>query len=219
MNIATQLQQNNGTSLLDDRAIIFTKDCSNLASIYEDQVSLCIWTPEQIEATREYTYNLAIKGFQFKKVVSAENAFSSLSSLPEGLGQIETKQWIVELVEMYATLFGLEHVGVRIAGRTSPMCPRFHVDHVPTRLIHVLYGEGSDLFSDPQYFRGKKYNESTLNHWIKRAEINDQPFVQQAPEGSVVIMKGTRWSENCHPVIHRSPKHDRSRLVITIDFV
>lgn len=218
MNLASPFNHDSIVSK-PDKAFLLTQECSDFVSIFEQQCSLCIWTPKRSETIDKYAKRLAIAGFHLTQVVSLENALSKLDTLPEGLGQSETKKWIVELIEIYATLFGLDQVGMRIASSNSPMCPKFHVDHVPTRLIHALFGEGCDWFSDHHYFSSSKGGASSLKNWLKVADKDDKSFVQRTPRGSVVIMKGTRWSEASHPVIHRSPKHRQARLVLTLDCV
>ncbi|MDD9950171.1 MAG: DUF1826 domain-containing protein [Zetaproteobacteria bacterium] len=197
---------------------LFTEERIDLTAIYQDFVSLCIWQPSRNKQLEQYAYELALGKFEFKQLVTIDSVSASLDLLPNGEGKAEMKEWIADLVETFATLFGLEQVGLRIAGRETPMCPSFHVDHVPTRLIHPLCGEGCEWFADPLYFKADIPDETHLKSWVKEAQNSQREKINQAPVGSVVIMKGTRWDKGCYPVIHRSPKHDQPRLVMTLDF-
>ncbi|MDD9952002.1 MAG: DUF1826 domain-containing protein [Zetaproteobacteria bacterium] len=218
MNTLAPSDTNRMKDTFRDNAAFFTQQCADLTSIYEDHIGLCVWTPPTCKERQQYALALASQEFHFKQVIEVEDIFSSLDALPSGTGKLSMQQWIGHLIEMYATLFGLEQVGVRIAGLKRPMCPRFHVDHVPTRLIHSLYGDGCNWFQSSEYFNPDKKSEHKLSDWLKQAESSDTRSIRQAPAGAVVIMKGTKWGEDSLPVIHRSPQHDQPRLVLTLDF-
>lgn len=96
------------------------------------------------------------------------------------------------------------------------MCPKFHVDHVPARLIHCLYGESCQWVNDESYFDCKESMD--VKTWIQKAENADcEVSIGQAPNGSVVVMKGTAWKDGTIPIIHRSPQHKEARCVLTLD--
>ena len=108
-----------------------------------------------------------------------------------------------------------DEVGVRIRSQDRPMCPKFHFDRVPVRLIHSLHGEGSEWVDNPLVLQTE--NLAKIDSWIKKAEEDQNLGIKQAPPGSVVIMKGANWKENAPPVIHRSPHQDQPRVVLTLD--
>ena len=41
-------------------------------------------------------------------------------------------------------LMGCDQVGIRLETLSAPMCPRFHVDHVPCRMLITLSGAGTE---------------------------------------------------------------------------
>ena len=47
---------------------------------------------------------------------------------------------IKNLVDMYCYLFELNEIGLSLRVLDKAMCPRFHVDHVPCRLITTYTG-------------------------------------------------------------------------------
>ena len=191
---------------------LISEQCGDLASIYKDQIGLSIWTPPASEDREIYAKQLASKNFQFKQVLKADEAYECLDDLPNYPGVYKMRKWIAELIDIFATLFGLEQVGLRISSRNAPMCPRFHIDHVPVRLIHSLYGDSCQWAYDPVFLQTENKTNECLNVLEQTAQI------RQAPPGSVVIMKGTKWKEGIPPVIHRSPMHKEARVVMTLDF-
>ena len=219
MSLAVPSQQIEEAYRNSAEGFLITEECIDLTAIYDDHCSLCIWMPPKCAERDQYARQLALQEFELKQIVSMESLESDLHTLPMGLGQTEMKQWIGHLVEIFSTLFELDHVGLRISGRKKPMCPKLHVDHVPARLVHSLHGEGCDWLGEPSYFTAKERESLHIKDWIQQAEANHTMNIKQAPRGSVAIMKGTRWKDNCLPIIHRSPKHDRARLVLTLDFV
>ena len=217
MNIARQNESIPSKSFFRTHAFKVSNDCAQLASIFQKQTSLCIWTPPRSRVIEDYAKKVAEDDFHFKKIIPVGDIEESLRDFPNSVGRKETLKWMTTLIEIFATLFELAQVGVRIEGRKSPMCPRLHVDHIPLRLIHTLYGESSDLLIEPEYYKTQR-SEENIKKWINSGEDNAN-LIQRAPKGSVVIMKGTRWNKETHPIIHRSPKHTQARLVLTLDVV
>ena len=121
------------------------------------------------------------------------------------------QKWIAELVDIFATLFGLEQVGLRLSSRNAPMCPKFHIDYVPVRLIHSLYGDSCQWVEDPLFLQ----TENKTNECL--AVLEQAVEIKQAPPGAVMLMKGSKWKEGTSPVIHRSPQHTKARVVMTLD--
>jgi ATP-dependent Clp protease ATP-binding subunit ClpA len=92
------------------------------------------------------------------------------------------------------------------------MCPRFHVDHVPVRLITTYAGIGS------QWLREGVMDRRLLS----RPEAEPTERIEQIHCGEVALLKGTKWHGNeGHGLIHRSPavKADERRLILTLDWL
>ncbi|MCY7293820.1 DUF1826 domain-containing protein [Alteromonas sp. a30] len=62
---------------------------------------------------------------------------------------------------MFGFLFGLEEVGLRLSVLDKAMCPRFHVDKVPFRLVTTYSGIGS------QWLPNEQVNREKLGHGSK----------------------------------------------------
>jgi hypothetical protein len=92
------------------------------------------------------------------------------------------------------------------------MCPRFHVDHVPVRLITTYAGIGS------QWLREGVMDRRQLG----QADAEPGERIEQIHCGEVALLKGTKWHGNeAHGLIHRSPslKTDERRLILTLDWL
>lgn len=205
----------NSQENVDRTHYLMTNQCYELAHIYDDHCGLCIWIPEQNKERDDFARELAEGGFHYKQIVSPDTVMDEMGMFPDRPGSIAMKKWIAELVEIFATLFGLSRVGLRISSQEKPMCPKFHFDRIPVRLIYPLWGDGCQWFADPAYFQHQEIGH--LNHWVVRAEQCHAP-IHKAPKGAVVVMKGSTWKEGQIPVIHRSPSHINDRCVMTLDF-
>ncbi|MBG8558445.1 DUF1826 domain-containing protein [Pseudomonas qingdaonensis] len=103
------------------------------------------------------------------------------------------------LVGAYACLLDARRVGLRLRALEGAMCPRFHVDHVPARLICTYAGPGSEWLTAP-----------------------DAVQVEQLSTGDVAVLKGERWLGNeGQGLVHRSPAvpAGQRRLMLTLDWM
>ncbi|GAL13441.1 hypothetical protein JCM19233_4443 [Vibrio astriarenae] len=62
---------------------------------------------------------------------------------------------IAELVDMFCFLFELKRAGVRLATLDRAMCPRFHVDRVPCRLVTTYKGIATQWLLNKDVDRSK----------------------------------------------------------------
>ncbi len=129
---------------------------------------------------------------------------------------------IAHLADIYACLFGLNRVGLRVSALDRAMCPRFHVDRVPCRLVTTYQGTATEwlpnIFSDRTKLgvgnQGKPDDQSGLFDCA-----ND---VQYLARGDVALLKGESWEGNeGNGLIHRSPQLSGNirRLLLTLDFM
>ena len=120
--------------------------------------------------------------------------------------------YIGELVDMFCCLFDANTLGFRISTMDRAMCPRFHVDRVPCRLVTAFYGSGSQYLPFEQGEQNKRF-------------VNDPSsdlHIQTLSTGDVALMKGELWEGNQNAgLIHRSPpvSPGEKRIVMTLDLV
>ncbi|NRA45591.1 MAG: DUF1826 domain-containing protein [Oligoflexales bacterium] len=186
----------------------------DLANIYDEQVSLGVWNPPFDEKRSQYAHKLAASDFQFAEVVTLDSLKDHLENFPDFPGAKSMRAWIFELAEVFSLLFKQKKIGVKVSSQARPMCPKFHVDHVPARPLHCLHGESCLWIKDGNYFN----KGSRVQDWVSKVEKTPEEVkVDQPPKGAVVIMKGTGWNSGSIPIIHRSPEHDSPRCVLTLD--
>ena len=123
---------------------------------------------------------------------------------------------------MFGCLFELNMIGLRIATLTNAMCPRFHVDRIPCRLITTYLGTGTD------WLPHQSVNHSKLgagNGGLSDEESGLYPsenHIKTLLPGDVALLKGELWEGNEGAgMVHRSPSMnlDEHRLLLSFDFL
>jgi hypothetical protein len=109
-------------------------------------------------------------------------------------------------------LLGARRIGLRLRVLDKAMCPRFHVDHVPVRLITTYAGVGSQWLKEGAMDRQQ----------LGQANAEPQAQIQQLKSGEVALLKGEKWHGNeGFGLIHRSPQPaaGERRLILTLDWL
>lgn len=195
-----------------------------LADIYQDDINISIWQRTlslELQNAAQRILNLKYE-VRFSASVTPQDVFGHLYS---ALGANTSAQVISadirEIVDMFCCLFELEQVGLRLTTLDRAMCPRFHVDRVPCRLVTTYSGVATQWLSHEDVDRaklglgsqGKSDEESGLYH--------DHNSVRQMTNGDVALLKGESWlgNEGCG-LVHRSPDltNQKKRLLLTLDF-
>ena len=104
----------------------------------------------------------------------------------------------------------LEHVGLRLAVLNTAMCPKFHVDRVPCRLICTYAGAGTQWHAP----------EDVERLGNGRVATRPEAAGKQLKLGDVALLKGEAWDGNeGRGLVHRSPAATKNtpRLVLTLD--
>ena len=210
--------------IVGERHSAQSKSPDVLADIYQDDINISIWqrtlSPQLLEAAEEVLRSN--HGFRFSTSISPEDVFNDLYV---ALGADEAASLIsndvTEIVEMFCCLFDLEQVGLRLTALDRAMCPKFHVDRVPCRLVSTYSSTATEWLSHSDVDRtklgvgsgGKTDDESGLY----RADHN----IHQLKCGEVGLLKGESWLGNeGGGLVHRSPSlnNDERRLRLTLDF-
>jgi uncharacterized protein DUF1826 len=118
------------------------------------------------------------------------------------------------VTEMYACLFGLQKIGFRLRVLNKVMCPRFHPDKIPCRLITTYTGKGTEWLDCMASKREllKTFNEKPVN----------SDSIQRLDSGDIALLKGDKWEESeGSSVIHRSPdlEANEARLLLSLDVI
>jgi len=194
-----------------------------LADVYRDDVNIAIWQRRLSDPLRADIRALPHSRGPVRIAMTVSPA-STLSSLSESLGTSRESNLcreIAELVEMFCDLFGLERAGLRLSELDDAMCPRFHVDMVPCRLITTYNGPGTDWLPHEAVNRAKLGAGSNGQSDLQSGLIRSAGDIEQLACGDVALLKGERWEGNSNAgLVHRSPAvaAGEKRLLLTLDF-
>jgi hypothetical protein len=148
--------------------------------------------------------------------LNSEDAVPNLQDFASGSRDLEGYEGFIAdvswLVSAFACLLGAKRIGVRLRLLDKAMCPRFHVDHVPVRLITTYAGIGSQWLREGVMER----------RHLSQASAEPEARIEQIHCGEVALLKGEKWHGNeGFGLIHRSPQlqADERRLILTLDWL
>jgi hypothetical protein len=148
----------------------------------------------------------------------------ALSSVRDALGdssQGELSENIAELVDMFCCLFELKRAGLRLATLDRAMCPRFHVDKIPCRLVTTFQGIATEWLPH-QVVNREKLGAGNNGKPDSTSGVYKSPHdIQRISSGDVALLKGELWQGNEGAgLVHRSPEvpAGQPRLLLTLDF-
>lgn len=191
-----------------------------LSDILEDGVNLALWQRQLPLHIAEFGALLVSLNEPLADSMvielDSEDATPNLQDLASSCRDLEGYEGFIAdvswLVSAFACLLGAKRIGVRLRLLDKAMCPRFHVDHVPVRLITTYAGIGSQWLREGVMDRRK----------LSQADAEPSERIEQIHCGEVALLKGTKWHGNeGHGLIHRSPAlkaHER-RLILTLDWL
>jgi len=200
----------------EDRAI--------LTDIYQQDTNIAIWQ-RKLSATLQAAVNdflASNPAFRASMTVTPQSVFASLDELFAAANQSELKENIAELVDIFCYLFELERVGLRLTVLERAMCPKFHVDRVPCRLITTYQGVATEWLSHQVVDRTKLGSGSNGKPDSESGLFQNPNDIQRLHSGDVALLKGELWEGNEKAgLVHRSPapSNGERRLLLTLDFI
>lgn len=206
-------------------AMTISDDPEVLADIYHAEYNIAVWNRAVSPSlTSKILNDLSGKTIAISRVIQAEHA---LATMREELCKFdcanELSEDIAELVDMFCCLFDLKRTGLRLSTLDRAMCPRFHVDNVPSRLITTYAGaQGTEWLPNSSVDRTKL---GTGNNGLPddQSGLYSQACdIQCLDIGQVALLKGERWEGNeGSGLVHRSPQiiAGETRLLLTLDFI
>ncbi|NMX67805.1 DUF1826 domain-containing protein [Pseudomonas sp. WS 5111] len=191
-----------------------------LADILDNGVNLALWQRQLPLHIAEFGALLVSLGEPLAESLvvelDSEDAEPDLQGLAAGCRDLEGYEGFIAdvawLISAFACLLGAKRIGVRLRLLDKAMCPRFHVDHVPVRLITTYAGIGS------QWLREGVMDRRQLS----QADAEPTERIEQIHCGEVALLKGEKWRGNeGHGLIHRSPAlaANERRLILTLDWL
>lgn len=204
------------------RRAIVGQQAAVLSEIYEEQANLTVWHRELPEELKSEVADFLASKARFKLAMSVSPG-DVLKNMQEALGDEVPAlcEDITYLATMYCDLFALKRVGLRLTVLSRAMCPKFHVDRVPCRLITTYQGPATEWLRNDAVDRSRLLminKEDLLN---QSGLYNGLTDINQINCGDVALLKGERWEGNEDAgLIHRSPavKNGEHRLLLTFDF-
>ena len=200
---------------------LFGETPAVLGEVLQDDVNLVAWRRQ---------LPLHVGGFAETLLARGEPLAESLTLEPDADGEVQLAGLaancrdiaghagfvadVAWLVRAFACLLEARCVGLRLRLLDRAMCPRFHVDHVPLRLITTYAGAGS------QWLRETAMRRELLGN--PAAEPLDAESIEQLHAGEVALFKGEKWLGNeGSGIIHRSPPAGPAerRLILTLDWL
>jgi len=105
------------------------------------------------------------------------------------------------LALMLAKSLGVDHVKIRLDVTDEVMCPKFHVDNVPARLLCTYRGAGTE--------------------YVPAGLEADPTSIRQVGRGAAALFRGGAWpGDERTGLLHRSPDPEAgtgARLLLVID--
>ena len=196
-----------------------------LPNIYLDDVNIAVWERELPEMLTLSSEKILEKNpnLEISLVTTQKEAFASvvkaIGSEPEA---IEMGEDVAKLVDMFCCLFELKRVGLRLTVLDRAMCPRFHVDRIPCRLITTYKGAATEWLPQHSADRSKLGIGNEGKPDDQSGIFGSARDIRQLSEGDVALLKGEAWEGNQGGgLIHRSPglTSEARRLLLTLDFV
>ena len=135
---------------------------------------------------------------------------------------VEVSENIAELVDMFCYLFELKEAAIRLKVLDQAMCPKFHVDRVPCRLVTTYQGIATEWLPHEVLDHTKLGWGSNGLADSESGLYQSESDIQQLGCGDVALLKGTLWEGNENAgLVHRSPvlPANEKRLILTLDFI
>lgn len=202
------------------RACLGTKP-EVLAEALQEGVNLAVWQRRLAPQVEDFVRILLAQPREVSESVQIEVGADERLRLPALLraqadfhGYAAFVADLTWLVEAFSCLLGARRIGLRLRSLDRPMCPRFHVDHVPLRLISTYAGVASEWLEEGGMDR-RRLGEA-------QAEPRDDERIQRLEAGWVALAKGEKWPGNEGAgLIHRSPTPPpgERRLLLTLDWL
>ncbi|AHL76818.1 hypothetical protein CH92_17670 [Stutzerimonas stutzeri] len=191
-----------------------------LGDALHDGVNLAVWKRPLPQPIADFAQALLVLGEPLAESLTLEPNADDLQLPPlakayrDIVGHAGFVADVAWLTSAFACLIDARRVGLRLRILDKAMCPRFHVDHVPLRLITTYAGVGSEWLREDAMPRQRLGEPS--------AEPADIRNIEHLRAGEVALFKGEKWQGNEGAgIIHRSPPvgSGERRLILTLDWL
>ena len=193
-----------------------------LEKIFSSSTSVVVWERPESEVIQHYfSDNFEALGAGLRNVFNMETLEEALGeALPDGEGKSEVVQDIFLLADMLTCLFGCQEVGLRLTPLNKAMCPKFHVDNIPVRLVTTYLGDGTHWLPTEIVNRSKLGRGAKGLADDKSGLYPDETYIQKMNAFEVALLKGKAWEgHEDMAAVHRScpVEKDQKRVLLTLD--
>lgn len=189
-----------------------------LAEVLKEEVNLAVWQRTLYPEISTFAGWLSAQPLDLTQSLDVVEERVELGDLLREYAMLDgctlfrsDLQW---LTEAFACLTGAQRIGLRLRSLGKAMCPRFHVDHVPLRLVTTYSGPASQWLEEWAMARARLGDAA--------AEPASRAEIRQMAAGDVGLFKGEKWAGNLGSgIIHRSPlpAPGERRLLLTLDWL
>lgn len=178
-----------------------------LQDIFAPEVSVIVWQRYATFASANQQvseYFAAVfgeLGLGIREVFPMHSLIEDLADrLPNGQGQHDAgKRAAIEdmhlLSDMLTCLFNCDSVGLRLAPLSSAMCPAFHTDRIPVRLVCTYLGAGTEWL--PQETISSDMAKLAVGARLDNTKLLDsESHVRQMSTFDVGLLKGSAWQNH-----------------------
>jgi hypothetical protein len=195
---------------------VFGESPQVLTDVLQDGVNLAVWRRRltaQLEDFAQLVISLGQPLADQRVIDVDEQQMPALTGLLREAADLQGYESFVAdvswLLAAYTCLLGARRVGLRLRVLQGPMCPRFHVDHVPVRLLTSYAGPGSEWLI-----------EGAVDRRELHVAVPPVDNIQCLQAGEVALLKGEKWQGNEGAgLIHRSPSGRQGRLLLSLDWL
>jgi len=190
--------------------------------IYQSDINIAIWQRKLPTALQNSvkTFLELNPTFEKKMILTPQDALSRVSESFNN-NMTEVSEDIANLVDMFCYLFELKQAAMRLNVLDQAMCPKFHVDRVPCRLVTTYQSIASEWLPHEVIDHTKLGWGSNGLPDSESGLYQSESDIQQLSCGDVALLKGTLWEGNENTgLVHRSPvvPANEKRLILTLDF-
>ena len=193
-----------------------------LSEIYRDDTNIAIWQRQLSDSVKDTVNQLIDNDITISSTVQPDTVISTLTDNRLSITNPSLSELVFELVDTFCRLFEQSHVGLRISTLHNAMCPKFHVDRLPCRLVTTLHGVGTEWLPHDVVDRSKLGTGSLGLPDDRSGLYNSSTDIQQLTTGDVALLKGELWKGNEGAgLVHRSPTvcPSEKRVLLTLDFI
>lgn len=208
---------------IHDHYVAQSSKPSVLNEIDNDNINIAIWqrsiSKDLQQSVKQYL--ISKPNLEYKQLISVKEALTDVTELLGSTQPCALSNDIADLVKTFGGLFDLKQVSLRLTALDRTMCPRFHTDNVPCRLLTTYQGTATQWlpYSLVNYKKLGMENNGLPDDQSGLYQTNDD--IRQLACGDVALLKGKLWPGKSNiALVHRSPTpiNGEPRLLLALDF-